>query len=89
MDTNLEAALQAVYLAKAKCLVRLTQRADRYAQVFADGDLCGKEYDHQMEQFVKATDALNVLFSEINNTMRAYLEVNTTVRAKYQQTKGA
>jgi hypothetical protein len=89
MDTNLETALHALYVAKAKCLVRLTQRADKYTEIYTAGDLCIQEYDHQMEEFAKALDALNQLFSEINNTMRAFLEVNTTVRAKYQQTTGA
>jgi hypothetical protein len=88
MDTNLETVLQAVYLAKAKCLVGLTQRANQTTDIYTMGDLCIQEYEYQMEQFALAVGALNELFLEINNTMRAYLEVNTTVRAKYQQREG-
>ena len=89
MDSNLETALHALYMAKAKCLVRLTHRANYTTELYAMGDLCIQEYDYQMEEFAKALDALNELFLEINNTMRAYVEVNTSVRAKYQQTKVA
>lgn len=88
MDTVLEMALQTLYLAKAKCLVGLTHRANLTTEIYTTGDLCIQEYEYQMEQFAMAVTALNELFLEINNTMRAYLEVNTGVRAKYQQREG-